>query len=195
MSALQRKISKANRLPGRSKPSKSTNSNWQKVVFIDEEERPCVDLIVDGVKRQFSVQDLVCLVYHGPRPEKHVSYVIDTSKPCTPDNVGWISEDAAFPDRRDGSTTKEIKRQLIRSKLSVKWNEVFSLTEDGALYLDGEYDGHWKPYFIADFLSQRYHGPWPAQDSYAFIIDLSKPIWATNVAWMTQNPDYRRVSG
>ena len=64
MSALQRKISKANRLPGRSKPSTSTNSNWQKVVFIDEEERPCVDLIVEVCKFNSDRR----LGQHGPGP-------------------------------------------------------------------------------------------------------------------------------
>jgi hypothetical protein len=74
-----------------SKASK-TATGWDKLVYHDEQNRPCIDLIVDNVKRQFLVQDLVSLVYHGPRAEPcNISHVIDTSKPCTPDNVGWLS--------------------------------------------------------------------------------------------------------
>jgi hypothetical protein len=177
-------------------------SNWQKLVYVDKVKGPCVDLIIDTVKRQYSVPDLVSLVYHGPAPANHVSRVIDTSKPCTPDNVGWISKLAAtpdqltaLPDRIDGSATKKIKRRMIRPKMRATWNDLFFINDGGALYLDGNYDGQWKQYLITDYLSIKYVGPWPARDSYAFIIDMSKPIHAINVAWMTQNPDYRNVYG
>jgi hypothetical protein len=178
----------------RSKPSKTTPT-WEKLIYLDEENKPCVDLIVDGVKHQFPIQDLVCLVYHGRRPANNISYVIDISKRCTPVNVGWISKDALLQDRAGGSTTKEIKRRMIRPKMVAKWKDLFSVNDDGALYLDGNYDGQWKQYLVADYLSESYPGPWPAQDSYAFIINMSKPIHAINVAWMMQNPDYRNVYG
>jgi hypothetical protein len=89
--------------------------------------------------------------------------------------------------------TKEIKRPLQRPKQSVKWDELFNLNDDGALCLDGNYNGQWKQYLIADYLSESYRGPWPPHDSYAFIIDLSKGCALENLGWMTQNPDYRTV--
>jgi hypothetical protein len=174
----------------------SPNSNWQNLIYIDETKGPCVDLIVDTVKRQYPVPDLVCLVYHGPRPENCVSRVIDISKPSTPDNVGWISKDAALSDRREGSTEKEIKRRMIRPKMRIGWNELFHLKDDGALYVGGWRDsGEWKLYPVADILSKSHTSPGPPWESYAFIIDMSKPIWAENVAWMIQNPGYRTVYG
>jgi hypothetical protein len=89
--------------------------------------------------------------------------------------------------------TKEIKRPLKRPKHSVKWDQLFDLNDDGALCLNGEHNGEWKQYLIAEYLSESYRGPWPARNSYAFIIDLSKGCEPENVDWMTQNPDYRTV--
>jgi hypothetical protein len=85
-----------------SKTSK-TATGWERMIYVDEENTPCVDLIVDGVNRKFSVQDLVSLVYHGPRPYPYsVSHVVDISKPCTPDNVGWLSNRSLAPDQPTG---------------------------------------------------------------------------------------------
>jgi hypothetical protein len=89
--------------------------------------------------------------------------------------------------------TKEIKRRLKRPKQSMKWDHLFYLDDEGALYLGGWYEGQWKRYNIADYLSERYRGPWPVQEGYPFVIDLSKPPGVDNAGWMTQNPKYRTV--
>ena len=129
-----------------------------------------------------------------------MSHVIDSSKPCTPDNVGWLSQSpdaprnsAAKSTEKESPETKEIKRPLKRAKKSMKWDHLFFVNEDGALYLGGWYNGEWKRFLVEDYLSESYRGPWPVQDSYAFIIDLAKPCTPDNVGWMTQNPDYRTV--
>jgi hypothetical protein len=89
--------------------------------------------------------------------------------------------------------TIEIKRPLKRPKKSMKWDHLFYRDDEGALYLGGWFKGQWKRYKIADYLSESYRGPWPVQDSYAFVLDLSKPPGVDNVGWMTQNPKYRTV--
>jgi hypothetical protein len=119
-----------------SKPSQPP-LGWEKLIYTNDENEACVDLIVDEVKVHYAIPDLVSLVYHGPRPINHVSRVIDTSKPSTPDNVGRISKDAAVPDPRDGLTTKKITRRVIRPKMSVKFDKLFCLNDDGELYLPG----------------------------------------------------------
>jgi hypothetical protein len=177
-----------------------TATGWDKLVYHDEQNEPCIDLIVDGVKRQFFVQDVVCSFYHGPRPYPYsVSHIIDSSKPCTPDNVGWLSQ---RPDARRNSAPESVengfeaptsKRPLKRAKKVMKWDHLFFVNDDGALYLGGTYEGEWKRFLLEEYLSESYRGPWPVQDSYAFIIDLAKPPWVDNIGWMTQNPDYRTV--
>jgi hypothetical protein len=115
--------------------SQNPNSNWDRLIYLDQANGASVDLIVDNVTRQYSASDLVSLVYHGPRPANCVSHVIDTLKPSTPDNVGWMSADASLPDQTEVPTGKEIKRRMIRPKTVVKWDDLFSVNDDGALYL------------------------------------------------------------
>lgn len=178
-----------------------TATGWEKLVYHDEQNRSCIDLTLDAVKRQLFVQDVVCLFYHGPRPYPYsVSHVIDSSKPCTPDNVGWLSQgsdthtnNATDSIETETPKTKDIERPLKRAKKSMKWDQLFYLNDDGALYLGRWYNGEWKRFLLEEYLSEGYHGPWPIQDSYAFIIDLSKPPGVDNVGWMTQNPAYRTV--
>jgi hypothetical protein len=178
-----------------------TATGWDKLVYYDEQNEPCIDLIVDGVKRQFLVRDVVCLFYHGPRPYPYsVSHVIDSLKPCTPDNVGWLSQ---RPDAHRNSASEGVKhlsseaqksgRPLKRAKRAMKWDHLFFVNDDGALYLGGTYEGEWKRFLLEEYLSESYPGPWPVQDSYAFIIDLSKGRALENLGWMTQDPDYRTV--
>jgi hypothetical protein len=176
--------------------SQIPNSNWDRLIYLDQANGASVDLIVDNVTRKYSVSDLVSLVYHGPRPANCVSHVIDTFKPPTPDNVGWISADASLPDRTTVPTAKEIKRRMIRPKTAVKWEDLFSVNDDGALYLDGIVDGgEWKRYLIVDYLSASYAGPWPTWEAYALIINMANGLHPTNIAWMMQNPAYRNIYG
>jgi hypothetical protein len=56
----------------------------------------CVDLLVDGVPKQFLVHELVCRTFHGPAPtEDSVATLIDPSKPAQADNVYWATPAAA----------------------------------------------------------------------------------------------------
>jgi hypothetical protein len=178
-----------------------TATGWDKLVYYDEQNEPCIDLTIDAVKRQFLVRDVVCLFYHGPRPYPYsVSHVIDSLNPCTPDNVGWLSQG---PDahRNNAPESVEIgspeaqkfKRPLKRAKKVMKWDHLSFVNDDGALYLGGTYQGEWKRFLLEEYLSESYQGPWPVQDSYAFIIDLSKGCALENLGWMTQNPEYRTV--
>jgi hypothetical protein len=181
--------------------ARTTATGWDNLVYNDERGVPCIDLIVDAVNRQFLVQDVVCLFYHGPRPHSYsISHVIDASKLCTPDNVGWLSQG---PDARTNATpaptegespkTPTTKRPLKRAKQVMKWDHLFFVDDDGALYLGGNYEGEWRRTILVEYLSESYHGPWPIQDSYPFMLDLSKPPGVNNVGWMTQNPIYRTV--
>ena len=55
----------------------------------------CIDLLVDGVAKQFLVHELVCRTFHGPAPtEDSVATLIDPSKPPQADNVYWAIPDA-----------------------------------------------------------------------------------------------------
>jgi hypothetical protein len=87
----------------------------------------------------------------------------------------------------------EFKRPLKRPKKAVNWRDLFYVNSEGKLYLPGCHKGKWKEYLTEEYLSENYQGPWPSQDSYAFIIDLSKGCALENLGWMTQNPDYRAV--
>lgn len=52
----------------------------------------CIDLLVDGVAKQFPVQELVCRTFRGPAPtEDSVATLIDPSKPPQADNVYWAT--------------------------------------------------------------------------------------------------------
>jgi hypothetical protein len=52
----------------------------------------CVDLVVDGIRKQLPVHELVCRTFHGPAPtENSVATVIDPSKPPQADNVYWAT--------------------------------------------------------------------------------------------------------
>ena len=56
----------------------------------------CVDLLVDGVPKQFLVHELVCRTCHGPAPtDDSVATLIDPSKPPQADNVYWATPAAA----------------------------------------------------------------------------------------------------
>jgi hypothetical protein len=190
--AKSRKVTKVSN----SKPSK-TRTAWDERVYKDKQSRACIDLILDGVKRRYLVQDLVCQVYHGPRPYPHsVVHLIDSSKPCTPDNVGWLTQNPGerTPSQSaDSAEAKKVKRPLKRPKERMEWDHLFSVDEEGALYLDATSRGECRRVRLEEFLSKRYRGPWPAQDSYGYIIDLSKGSVASNVGWMTQNPAFRTV--
>ena len=193
----------------RGKPSKAISSSkqsktatgWADRVYNDEQNRPCIDLMIDGSKRLYLVQDVVCLFYHGPNPYLNsVSHVIDSSKPCTPDNVGWLTQSPEYDRRGARETTenvfseaKEYKRPLKRAKKVMRWDHLFFVDDEGRLYLCGTHEGEWKRFLLEEYLSESYRGPLPVQQSYAFIIDLSKPPHPINLGWMTQNPDYRTV--
>jgi hypothetical protein len=65
----------------RSKPF-NLASDWYRLIYNHQVNMACIDLVVDGAKRQFLTQDLICLSYHGPRPTiESVSHVIDKSSP------------------------------------------------------------------------------------------------------------------
>ena len=177
------------------KLSNSKQTGWEERVYNDEQNRPCIDLSVDGVKRQYLVQDVVCKFYHGPAPTPHsVAHVIDSSKPCTPDNVGWLTQNPGDPtpiQSSESAEAKKFRRPLKHPKQRTEWDHLFFVDEDGALYLGGTYGSEWRQVRLEDFLSESYGGPWPAQESYAYIIDLSKGSVPSNVGWMTQNPNFR----
>ena len=174
----------------RFKPPKKKAENWTKLIYLDDDNNQCVDLTVDGEKRRYLVQDLVSLVYHGPMPASNsVSHVIDKTKPCTPDNVGWLTS-----NNWDGEQpSTEIKRPLKKAPFKRKWADLFYLNSEGKLYLPGWFNDECQDFLIENYLSKNYKGPWRYQEGYAYVIDLSKEPGVSNVGWMNQNPDYRTV--
>jgi hypothetical protein len=175
-----------------------TTTDWKDLVYSDEQNRPCIDLMANPVRRQVLVQELVCMLYHGPCPfPDSIAHVIDPSKQCTPDNVGWLSRKphawaSIAPEliRTETSKTKEIERPLKRADISVEWDKLFLVDEVGDLYPS---DWNEKETFPEGSLLEHRWGPWPGQEGYDFIIDLSKPQEAGNLGWMIQDPDYRTV--
>jgi hypothetical protein len=60
--------------------------------YYNEDGILCVDLLVDGIRKQFLVHELVCRTFHGPAPtEDSVATLIDPSKPPQADNVCWTT--------------------------------------------------------------------------------------------------------
>jgi hypothetical protein len=176
-------------------------TDWNDLVYYDEHNRPCIDLMVNAETRQFLVQEVVCMFYHGPRPSPDsVAHVIDPSKQCTPDNVGWLSQKlsahltiAAELIKTETSHIKGIKRPLKRAKISVRWEQLFFVDEVGSLHLGEWYTLKQKQLLPEEHLSENSRGPWPGQESYALIIDLSKGCAPENLGWMTQTSDFRTV--
>jgi hypothetical protein len=170
---------------------KTSGVTWQSQSYMDSDNQLSINLQVDGEVRKYLVQDLVCLVYHGPTPSpESVSHVIDPTQPLTPDNVGWISSKVTI---EIAPIACQPRRPLKRAKRSVEERNLFEVTSDGRLFLRGLLNGKWHDYMIEDLVSVNYCGPLPLRESYAFIIDLSQPPSAQNVRWMTQNPLWRTV--
>src|SRR5947208_34191 len=122
--AKSRKLTKVSN----SKPSK-TATGWENLVCKNKQDRAYIELMVDSVKRQYLVQDLVCMVYHGPRPYPHsVAHLIDSSKPCTPDNVGWLTQspgDRTPTQSIETADSKKVKRPLKNPKQRIAWDRLF----------------------------------------------------------------------
>jgi hypothetical protein len=77
--------------------------------YYNENEILCVDLVVDGIRKQLPVHELVCRTFHGPAPtENSVATVIDRSKPLQADNIYWATpgcwgEDRMIANNSDGA--------------------------------------------------------------------------------------------